>query len=242
MRKFRAFGYALTVAIGIGVIAAGNAAAQQGALTAPEPVTMTGTQTGELFANAETGSLGVVTCPGGTATGHKILTDSETAEGKEHEFIESGATTFTLTSHSMPECFVHIPVLGTRPVTVTQNGCDVVGHIGETTEENVYSVSADLVCPEGNAIETHVYKANSTEHAVGDSICTTKVHPQSDLTGISVASTEGDIDIYGTINGVETEHTGSLCGTGSSSWTLHMDVTAEGHNELGERIPVAITD
>jgi hypothetical protein len=220
------------------------ASAQQGMLTSDGPVTMIGSQTGTLFSNSHTGPLGTATCAGGTATGHKVVTHAETTEGKSHELVPSGSTTFTITSHSF-NCQVHIPVLGTRPITVTQNGCDVVGHIGQTTGgSNTYGVTADLVCPAGKVAETHVYKAG-LPHSEANQLCLIKVGSQAGLSGLHITATpaSGDFDLQGTLSGVHTENSGSLCGTGTSTNTqLHFDVTINGLNAAGGATQVQITE
>lgn len=233
--NLRTAGISLVAALALGAVIASPASAQQGKLTSDGPVTLGGAESGLAF-NVMTGPLGTITCPGGTGTGHKY-------SATPHELVPSGATTFTMTPHQ-GQCFAHIPIFGTRPVTVTTNGCDLVGHIGETTGgENTYNGTVDLVCPVGKVLEAHIYKSGSP-HTDVNSICTIKVKPQNGFSGGHITSTPGPGTLYikGTGTGIHTENTGSLCGTGTSTTAqVHVDGEVEGVNSVGKPTGVTVT-
>lgn len=245
VRKLRALGCALVATFALVVVLAPTALAQQGKLTADGPVTLVGGEVpgAGILLNSQTGAFAVITCPGSTGTGHKY-------NATPHELVPNGSTTFTMTPHLSINCKAHIPILGTRPVTVTLNGCDFVGHIGETTgqqpkEGGTFAVSASLVCPAGKVMETHIYKSGMS-HADADSICTTKVPPQGPFSsGAHLTSTSalGILDIKGTFTGIHTENSGTLCGTGTvSNSQLHFETTIEGRSLDGLPTPIMVTD
>lgn len=244
IRNFKALGLALVAVFAFSALSASGASAQhsqQGVLTAPEPVTLTGEDTGEPTDNALTGPLGRISCAHGTYTGHKY-------DETPHELIPSGATTATITP-SYSGCHAIIPILGTRPATVTMNGCDYVFHVGTTTPEDntegTYGVTATIDCPDGKAIEIDIYKSGSVGHPEGDLRCRIEVPGGQSLTGAHLTHTTGeddDIDLTGTFTNIKEVHKGVLCGEGEGTAALDVDVTIEGHNELGEEIPVTITD
>lgn len=251
IRNVKALGLALMAVFAFSALSASAASAQQGKLTSDGSVTLTGTEVGEAVNNNYfQNGLGKVTCPGSTYTGHRVLTHTQTTEGKTHERLQSGDTTATITPHYATKCFAHIAVLGTRPVTVTPNGCDFVFHIGQTTpaenKEGTYGVVAALVCPPEKDIEVHVYKSGSVEHPAGDSICTITIKPQEGIEGAHLKHTTGaphDFDLIGTFTNIHEEHTGTLCGTGTSGEAkLATNLTIDGLNSAGGSTEVTITD
>ncbi|MGC1851093.1 MAG: hypothetical protein WA687_01490 [Solirubrobacterales bacterium] len=209
---------------------------KQGILTSASPVALKGEETGELLQNASTSTLGSFTCPGSIYAGHKYNVTP-------HTWIPIGATTATITPSYASECKAHIPILGTRPGTVTMNGCDYVGHIGETTGgENTYGLTVDVVCPEGKQIEREIFKSGSVTHAAADRICTTKIKPQTGLKGAHVKTTTetDDIDMEGTIEGIHEESSGTLCGsTTSATGKLDIDLTVTGEASPGAGVTVS---
>lgn len=254
IRNLKALGLALVAVFAFSALSASAASAQseQGTLTADGPVTLTGEETGTLFQNAFTNSLGKVTCDGSTYTGHKVLTHSETTAGKEHELLPSGSTSATITPHYSTHCTAHIAVLGTRPATVTMNGCDYVFDIGSTTPAGntlgTYGVSADLVCPPEKDVEVEIYKTGQP-HTDPNKLChiTITSAENQDLDGPHLTHTNSggadDFDLFGTFDEVHEEHTGTLCGEGTSDKAeLHVDVTIDGHDKDGKDTNVTITD
>lgn len=244
IRNLTALGLGVMAALALTALTTPVAAAQQGKLTANEPVTLTG---GEVpgagaFVNAQTGPFAKITCAGSIGTGHKYDTTP-------HELVPPGATTFTMTPHISTKCLAHIPLLGTRPATVTVNGCDFVGHIGETTglqpeEGATFGVSSSLVCPKEKVVETHIYKTGQP-HTPENSICTTTVPAQGPFSsGAHLTSTpDGSIEITGTFTGIHTENTGSICGTGTvSNSQLHFETEIEGVNAEGFPTAISVSD
>ncbi|MGC1853647.1 MAG: hypothetical protein WA687_14585 [Solirubrobacterales bacterium] len=242
IRNLKALGLALVAMLALSAVAASAASAQQGKLTADGPVTLTATETGtpinDNFFRNNTGTK--VTCPGSTYTGHKYNVTP-------HGLIASGETTATVTPKYATHCTAHIPILGTRPATVTMNSCDYVFHIGNTTPggNGTYGVSADLVCP-GTGPQIHIYKNNPASHTTPEQICTITVTPATDITGPHLTSTGGvadDIDLDGIFTGIHETHEGSLCGTGTTNNAeLRVDITIKGQTGGGVNTPVTITD
>lgn len=208
----------------------------QGTLKADALAFLVGEQTGELLQNAFTGVGMSTTCPGSTYVGHRY-------NATPHRAVPKEATTVTITPSYAPECKAHIPILGTRSVTVAMNGCDYVGHIGETTGgEGTYAATFDIVCPEGKAIDVEIYKLEST-HEPANVICTVTIKAQTGLKGAHVKTTaEGaDLDVSGPVEGIHEEHSGSVCGTGTSSTAkLDVDITVVG--EIAPEVGLEISD
>jgi hypothetical protein len=220
-RNLKTLGLALVAVFAMSAVAASTASAQQGKLTSDGPVTLIGTETGELFANSFTGNSGKITCPGSVFTGHKYNVTPHVAGA-------SGETTATITPHYPKHCTAHIPFLGTRTATVTTNGCDFVFHIGSTTGgvANTYGVTADQVCPVGKSIEVHVYCAGCS-HVDTNSICTIKTPAQSGLVGPHVTSAPPHINIQGTFTNIKSSESGSLCSGETTTSQLHIDITVK---------------
>lgn len=239
IRNLKALGLALVAVFAMSAMAA-SAASAQGSLSSDGPVTLVGEET--PGANVLTGPLGEVACPKSKYTGHKY-------DATPHELIpKEGATTATITPHYATVCSAKIPILGSRPATVTMNGCDYVFHVGATTGEaaGTYGVTADVVCPSPEAeIEVHIYQKTSTQHLDSESICTIKVPGKNNagLTGAHLTNGEGDINLTGSFENVYTTNEGSLCGNGESETAdLDVDVTIGGEKEGGGETAVSITD
>lgn len=243
IRNLKTLGLALAAVFAFSALAASVASAQQGKFTSDGPVTVTGEETAgsALLANAITGPIGNITCDGSKYTGHKY-------NATPHGLISSGETTVTITPHVTTLCTAHIPISGTRPATVTMNGCDYVIHLGQTTGgANTYGVTTDVVCPPTKQIEVHIYKTGSVSHPDADSICTIKIGETNNqgITGLHETSTpvSDDIDLGGTLLDVHTETTGTLCGSSTNETAdLHLDVTLKGHNAAGASTGITLTD
>ncbi|MGC1851173.1 MAG: hypothetical protein WA687_01890 [Solirubrobacterales bacterium] len=257
IRNLKTLGLALVAVFAFGALAASVASAQQGTLTSTGPVTLTGEDTEPTVINKNAltqGALGRVECPHSKYTGHAVLTHAQTTAGSKHGLISVPATTATITPHYNTKCHAIIPILGTRPATVTMNGCDYVAHIGQTTGgANTYGVTFDLVCPPGKVIEVHVYKTGSVTHPDADAVCTFKIGSEhggkpvnQGLVGAHLTHTlppADDIDLSGEILGIHDTHEGTLCGSGTSNTNkLDIDVTIKGHNNLGANTDVTVTD
>jgi hypothetical protein len=233
-RNIKALGLAFVAMLCMGAVAASSASAQ-GVLTSDGPVTLTGEETGGLFANSFTGEAGNVTCEGSTYTGHKY-------DETPHELIESGESTATITPHYNQEnCEAHTFFnLITLPATVTMNGCDYVFHIGdETGEAGTYGVTADLVCSDDNDVEIHIYEDGGHENE----ICHVTIEGQTGLSGPHLTNDEGHVDLVGTFTGIHEVHDGPGCEgpKTNANASLHVDVTISGDNEAGGNTPISIS-
>lgn len=236
IRNLKTLGLALMAVFALGAVAA-SAASAQGVLTSEsgKAVTLKGTETGSLLANSLTGPLGSVTCKGSSYTGHEVNSTTNRVPNK--------SSTATITpKYNQSECKAHIPVLGTRPATVTMNGCDYVFHIGGTTE-GTYGVTADVVCPENNVIEVEIYKPE-TAHVEANLLCRIEVGDEFEkkpvnqkIAGAHLTNQDAavdDINLTGSFQNIHTTNSGSLCGTGTSQTAdLDVDVTITGEDEAG---------
>ncbi|MGC1851611.1 MAG: hypothetical protein WA687_04140 [Solirubrobacterales bacterium] len=250
-RNLKTLALALVAVLALSALAVSVASAQQGKFTSDGPATITGEETAgsPLLANSITGSLGSVTCDGSKFTGHAVLTHAQTTEGKKHEFLVSGATTATITPHFTTHCTAHLPILGTRPATVTVNGCDLVFHLGQTTGgASTFGLTVDVVCPPNKKMEVHIYKTGSVTHPDADAICTIKIGEENNqgIAGVHQTSTSNpadDLHIIGPALDIHTETSGTLCGTSTSETAdLDVDVTGKGHNGGGALTGVTNTD
>ncbi len=241
-RNLKALGLALMAAFAMSAVAASAASAQtNGKLTADGPVTLTGVQTGEELANSLTAFGDILVCKGSTYTGHRVISQETTEKdpGKEHELIEPGESTATITPH-YKDC---TQPGTTRHVVVDMNGCDYVFHVGETTGgEHTYGVTADVVCPPNQKIKVTVWN-----QATSILLCEITVGAQNGLKGAHLKHTTSpadDIDLEGKFEGVHAQKHG-LCLFGATSTTttaqLHVDVTITGHDIFGDPTPVTIT-
>lgn len=254
IRNLKTLGLTLVAVFALSAVAA-SAASAQGKFTSDGSATVKGTETGanptagNVYDNVLTsGTLGVFTCNGTTYTGHAPRTHTETTLGEEHALIPSGSTTATITPHVSTKCAAQVPVIGSRPVTVTMNGCDYLIHLGATTGGGeTYGVTIDVKCPPGKVIEVHIYKAGSVTHPDADSVCTFKVGEANNqgLTGLHETGTpvSHDIDLAGTLTGIHTETSGTLCGVNTSkNAALDIDVTLKGYTAAGASTGITLSD
>jgi hypothetical protein len=234
-RNLKTLPLAIVAVLAMSTAASSASAQTQGKFSSDGPVTLIGTETG-VAANALT-AFGSIKCTGSTLTGHQYNVTP-------HALISSGATTATLTPH-YKNC-QHFNPEG-HPATVTTNGCDYVLHVGVTAggKEGTYSTTFDIVCPEGKAIEVHVYNDAITHKEV---LCTLKIKAQTGFAGAHVTNTpaSGDLDITGAIEKVHVEREG-LClldgkGTTVGNAVLDIDQTVSGRNSGGESTPVSIVE
>jgi hypothetical protein len=253
IRNLKTMGIALAALFALGALAVSGAAAQeQGTLTSTGSVTLKGEESpgSTLLANATTGSLGITTCDGSTYTGHAVLTHAETTEGKSHSLIQVPAAKVTITPHYATHCTAHIPVLGTRPTTVTMNGCDYSYTLGKTTGGiHTYGVTTDITCPLGKQIETHIYRKGSIGHPEADANCTIKIGETNnqDMGGLHIKTTTSpeidDLHLGGMLQDIHTESSVGMCG-GITTETvdLHVDVTLKGLSGAGGLTGITVTD
>lgn len=217
------------------VTGASAASAQQAFLTSDGPVTLIGVETGETSTNLLTAFGEKIECPGSFYTGHKYNVTP-------HSVIPSGATTVTITPHHIAEkCRSSNNLF----MTWTMNGCDYVFHFGETSpagnEEGTYGLTADIACPEGKAIEWHLYTSSSELTKV----CTVKINSQTGLKGLHVTSTSAseDLDISGAMEGIHMERSGAFCSSLTTKEAkFDIDITVKGTNEIGAETGIAVSE
>lgn len=223
-----------------------STASAQGKLTAAEPVTLTGTETGPASANQLTAFGVSVRCPGSTGTGHKY-------NQTPHTFIPSGESTFTLTSNlkqTTAEGKANCILAGLNwTATADFNGCDYVVHIGGTVDAGAYTGTADIVCPPGNEITWTAWTTEAAHIAEPNNpFCIFHIPPQTGLTGARGLNTPGGhIGLTGTIGGITITRTASpshpvLCPESTSKTAqLNLDVTISGDSALGVPVPISIS-
>ena len=245
IRNLKALGLALVAVFAFSAIAASGASAQQGALTAAEPVTLVGEETKEAttFDNALTafpveGVTGKTHCPLSTITGHKA---EATPQPEVHELIEPPTSEITLTPH-YKNCVTEDAKKNKFSTTVDMNGCDYLLTIGETTEkEGTYGVEVHIVCPEGKFIQVTLFSSSS--HSL--KVCTltvTSTTPTSEAHVTNIAGVPDDLEIVGTFTNIHVDK-GGLCGSGTDEkGVFHIDATVKGFNEAGKQIDVTVTD
>lgn len=241
IRNLKALGLALVAVVALSAFAASTASAGQ--LTSDGPVTLDGTQTpiGNPTANNRLTAFGGNTlCPNATYTGHKVLTHAETTAGKTHELIPSGATKVTI----KPD-YGSCTALG-FPATVDMNGCDYEFEIGTVTN-HVASVNAYVVCPEGKDITLRIY-SGAGKHTANEPFChitiKEKATAYTGLTATGTTTNPDDIDITGTVTGIEatkSSPTGSILCPHETTTTasLDQDITVTGTDGQGN--PTGIT-
>jgi len=240
IRNLKALGLAMVAVFALSAVAASTASAQQGTITSDGPFTLTGTETGVAGSNALTAFGLKVECPGSTYTGHKYNITP-------HERIPSGATTFTLTPHYNDEPHGCLVTPGNFRLTVDKNGCDFVGHLGETTGgvAGTYGTTVDIVCPAGQEI-TLTLATNTTDLTNNKLMCIQHIPPQVGLTGPHLKQTEGGhLGLVGTVTNIKMTETASathpiLCPKKETlTAEFHADITVKGDNAAGE--PTALT-
>jgi hypothetical protein len=231
IRNLKALGLALVAVFAMSAVAASTASAQgahNGMLTADGPMTLKGTQTGELLANSLTAFGQKVTCPGNEAiyTGHKYNITP-------HEKIPSGETTVTITPH-----YGICQIAPTIKVTVDMNGCDFVFHLTETvtgTTEDKYKITSTIVCPKEKHISITLFTNEEFHKVKKQSFCHITITEAASYDGlIARDTTNGSIDISGSVPGIVAdkefvvgtdEDKGILCPTEETKTAeLHLDI------------------
>lgn len=110
-----------------------------------------------------------------------------------------------------------------------------------TTTPDEWTMTTDLVCPEGNRVEIHVY--TNLSHASG-TFCTLTLEgdgstENKELEGLTAtnntAAQPNDIEIHGTLEKLSTQTHGA-CSAGLTlnlTGSLHLDITVSGTDEEG---------
>jgi hypothetical protein len=230
IRNLKALGLALVAVFAMSAVVASAASAAIPSLTSDGPVTLSGSD--NVGTKSTLTAFGLKTECNATYHAHKYNVTPRV-------FIPSGATTVTVTP-TYSNC---LGVIGgtSTPATVTFNGCDYVLHIGNTVAGvEKYGGTTDIVCPEGQQIEIHVYTNSS--HAT--TICTIKVPGQTGLAGVTVQNSGGNLVLGGPITGIRASKTGILCGGTAETTTGEEDIsiTVSGKNEAGGATSVSISD
>jgi hypothetical protein len=239
IRNLKALGLAL---IAVFAMSATAAQAQTGLLTSDGPVTGYGTEiSGET--NAFTVFGQTFECPGSIFTIHKYRTTP-------HEFVSSGATTFTVTPHY--EAVNHSCGTATGLfITVHMNNCDFDFHIGETTEKaGTYGVKAAVNCE--SSAQGYIALEIFTDTSEEVKACEIRIPGSAfnqDLTGAHLTNNGEHVDLTGTFTGLHMSRTPGLCGAVEKTTngttvpygTYQVAVTLRGTNEEGGTTPISIS-
>jgi hypothetical protein len=234
IRNLKALGLALVAFFAFSAVAASGASAQ-GKLTAPEPVTLIGTETGTTFDNALSSFGGKTHCPGSTITGHKITTTP-------HGLIPSGATEVTLTPHYV-NC-VSEDVGGSKfPTTVDMNGCDYHGKLlGSTTGAtgSAWGINLQITCPPNAHIQ--ITQFSSSSHALR--VCTvtvtnTNLTSDAHIGNVQPVGQPDHLWAAGKVTNVSV-HKSGLCGSGSDpAGVFNLDLTIKAFNGVQKDVTIS---
>lgn len=228
MRNLKTLGVALMAVLALTAVGTSAASAQTNGkfTTDGSTVTLLGKETGPTGSNAWTTFGGKLECPGTIYTGHRVLTREETELGVKHTGIPAGASSTTVTPHYV-NCTTYSGG-NVFPTTVDMNGCDYELHLGETPAIDTYKIKTTIVCPPEKHIQLTQFSSSS--HAIR--ICTTTItHKEAGYDGFHATNTtNGRIDIAGTIEGI-VKHRSGLCGTSTEEKAIwHLDIEVEGRN------------
>jgi hypothetical protein len=240
-RNLKALGLALVALFAFGAIAASGASAQ-GRLTTEgsKAVTLTATETGLTFDNSFTAFGGRLHCPGSTITGHKKMTEAETAT-RRHDLIPNNATEITLTPH-FRNCVTE--EAGNRlPTTIDMNGCDFLLTVGALVSAGTYKTDIHIVCPPNRFIEiTHFSSASHALRVCAKKITTTTPTSHAHITNTpAAAGTKNDLDVVGTFTDIEV-HKSGLCGSETTKVAIqHIHMTVKGVDAAGLQTGITIS-
>jgi hypothetical protein len=122
------------------------------------------------------------------------------------------------------------------------NGCDYEFDLEGTNGVDTYNVKTTVICPPKKFI--HVTVFNNTEHKDTQRICSITVTHKASYPGLKATdTTNGHIDITGTIEKIEVHREGSLCEKATDpNGVLHIDVTVAGHNNLKNPTTISLSD
>lgn len=196
IRKIEILGVALA-ALALMAIAASGASAAPGTLKSDGPFVMDGSDGGGASAFTFPGAE-VVECPESSAAAEAVGGGA---------LKESGETEFTVGPiYNNAKCHTN----NNRKVTVLDNGCHYVIHIGETVAADRYASTVDLACPAGKSFEIEVFFSSSNENL---RICTIAVASQKGWAGPAIISETAnqDIRVEGKFEGIAASKSGA-CG------------------------------
>lgn len=230
----RILGLVLTAALGVSVVAASAAPAQQGELTSDGPVTLLGTETAGIPANGWTVFFGKVECPGSTFTGHKHFITP-------HSLVASGSTEVTFTPHYNQAACVSESGGSSFSTTIDMNGCDFVlrfGHTSGLIANGTYGATIAMECQANQQIQLTQFSSDS--HAF--KICTTNIRPQFGTNEIHVTNSfSGDLVVRGALRKMHAEKSG-LCGANTTNEAeLDVSITLEGRDSKGKATSISLT-
>jgi hypothetical protein len=247
VRNLKVLGLGLVAVFALSAVMASAALAQNGLLTSTGPVTLTGTQTGPELGNSLTAFKRQVVCLNAKYTGHKVLTEAQTKEGKTHERLPSGSSSMTITPHyGLCETLAS----GLRfPTTVDMNGCDFEFDLGATIEANKYKIKATEECPPTQTIKVTVFGSAAKHTApTPEPFCVIDITKETNRgeTLVATDTLNGTIDVTGTIENIkahEESPTGSiLCPKEEDAkGVLHIDVNITGDNAENKATTISLS-
>jgi hypothetical protein len=142
--------------------------------------------------------------------------------------------------------------LGTRTATVTMNGCtyqiEPTATRTESEQEHFLGLT-DIVCPEGKAIEIHVYNTGASTDEGASTLCTFDIPAQSNLPGVTFtnkintpASVNDLVADFGIVPIKVTRTTGSepICGPPEPIASYNGQATLRATNEASEFVNAQI--
>lgn len=234
-RNFKALGLVLVAVLALSAVAA-QAASAQGKLTSDGPVTLVGQVTGPVAENSFTMFGGSTVCPTLNIGGHEVA-------ATPHKLVPNGATQVTITPHFGP-----CTSLG-FPSTIDMNGCDLVFDLKETTVLHTYRVTVTYECDVGKKPVVTIF-SSAAKHTANEPFCQLEITPKTDPGIQNVTArdtTNGNIDITGTIEGLEAHKkspTGSiLCPSETTTaGVIHMDMRVEGRDGGGEATGISLSE
>jgi hypothetical protein len=245
IRNLKILGLGLVAVFALSAVTASAALAQNGLITSTGPVKLTGTQTGEKFANSLTAFGGKVTCANAKYNGFKILTQKQTEEGKTHELLASGSSNVTIVPN-YGSCITTQAGIE-FPTTVDMNGCDFEFDLLGTISANNYKIRATEECPAANTIKVTVF-ANAAKHTANEPFCIIDITKETNRgeTLVATDTLNGSIDVTGTINNIKSDRespTGSiLCPKEEDKLgILHIDVNITGDNSVNAATAISLS-
>lgn len=223
IRNLKALGVAMAAVFAMSAVMASAASAQQAYLTADTALAgIDGKDIGAASANRLTAFSTYTQCSEVNYSG-SIL-----GESSDH-----GTTATAIPDYK--GCKSSALGFGT---TVAMNDCHYIFHLGETTGEgDTYGVQSTLICEgEGNPeVTINVFGSH----------CTITITPsEAGYSGLHATdTTEGDIVLNGTVEGIKAHATGNCPETGTTeNAKLDTNVTVTGDPEVGEGAELGISE
>jgi hypothetical protein len=146
----------------------------------------------------------------------------------------------------------HVSFGGTKTATVTMNGCTLkIAPTATITESEVrhYLGDTDIACPEGKAIEVHIFNTSNSSDEKASTLCTYSVSAQENLSEITFtndANTPSSADDVvadfniGSIEVVRTSGSSLLCGATEQTATYEGEATLRATNAASEYVDAAL--